>query len=80
MRILDDNTKNRLDNVTLYLTMSEAKELRDSLDDVIMNPRAGYHAHVSNEDYQKEITVCLYDAANLEGFSERSKQLILKDK
>jgi hypothetical protein len=37
------------------------------------------HEHVSSSDYKKQITVCIYDAENLEGFDERSKQLINED-
>ncbi len=80
MRILGLDTDNKLDNVILYLTLTEAKELRDSLNDIIMGPQTRHHRHISSEDYQKEITVCIYDETNLEGFDERSKKLILKDK
>ena len=31
MRILDDNVSKALERVTLYLTISEAAEMRDSL-------------------------------------------------
>jgi hypothetical protein len=81
MRILDEDKDLRLERIILYLTQSEAGELRDSLENILSNP-ADNHAHVSSNDYQKEITVVIYDPADgtLRGFNERSKKIILEDK
>jgi hypothetical protein len=54
-------------------------ELKDSLEIVIGASEDARHEHISSEDYQKEITVCLYDPTVLEKFSERSNKLILED-
>ncbi len=78
MRILDENSDKSLENTTLYLTFMEASHLRDSLDQLLEKP-LNNHAHVSSEDYQKEITVCIYDVNNLQDFDERSKNLIIND-
>ena len=80
MRMLDEISDRKLDRVTLYLTRAEAQELRDSLGSILVNPR-GNHAHVSSQDYRKELTVCIYDDATLDehGFNERSKKLIKED-
>ncbi len=78
MRILDNISDKSLKNVILYLTFEEASELRDSLDELLEKPLHN-HAHVSSEDYQKEVTVCIYDVNNLQGFDERSKSLIIND-
>lgn len=77
MRILDETSDLSLSSVTLYFTLSEASELRDALDDLLAKPIAN-HVHISQEDYQKEVTVCIYDADNLEAddFSPRSLRLI----
>jgi len=82
MRILDQDNDNKLDQICIYLRLEEAKELRDFLDDLISNPPAGQHRHVSSEDFQKEITVCLYDKNNkeiMQQFDKRSIKLIEKD-
>lgn len=79
MRILDCDNDRKLDEVLLFLTLSEARELRDSLKQLIESPM-GNHSHISNEDFQKEITVCIYDEKKLVGFSERFKKLILEDR
>ncbi len=78
MRILDKKSDKPLKNVTLYLTSAEASELRSSLNQLLKKPVEN-HDHISSEDYQKEITVCIYDVNNLQGFSERSKNLIIND-
>ena len=77
MRILDQDNDRKLDRVTLYLTLAEAQELRDSLEAVIQQPR-GNHAHIPDSAFDKEITVCIYDEA-LAGFDERSRRLIEHD-
>jgi hypothetical protein len=64
MRILDEVTNKSLKNITLYLTFSEATELLDSLAQIIKKP-INNHDHISSEDYQKEITICIYDKKNL---------------
>lgn len=79
MHILEEDSDKSIDNVTLYLTYSEALEFRDSLNDLLKNP-ANNHAHISNESFLKEITICIYDKNNLKGFNERSLRLILEDK
>lgn len=81
MRIFDVDNKIKLDGVDLLLTMDQIKEMRDSLEDLIENPKH-HHAHISNEDYTKEITIYLYDENNLdpELWSERTIKLIKEDK
>ena len=78
MRILDEISDKSLENIILYLTSSEASELRDSLDQLLKKP-LNNHIHISNENFQKEITVCIYDMNNLKGFNDRSIDLIIKD-
>lgn len=78
MRILDEISDKPLANIILYLTFSEASELRDSIDLILKKP-INNHAHIPSEDFQKEITVCIYDPLNLKGFNERSITLIGND-
>ncbi len=78
MRLLDDGSNRKLDRVTLYLSRSEADELKSSLEEILERPE-GNHAHISSEDFEKEITICIYDENLLDGFSERSKKLIQED-
>lgn len=78
MRILDDDSDKKLDTISIFLTKDEALQFQSYLDQLLKNPKL-QHSHLSSTDYQKEITICLYDEQTLEGFSERSKRLILKD-
>jgi hypothetical protein len=53
--------------------------LRDSLNILLKDPSLR-HCRISNDDYSKEITVCIYDETNPNEFDERSKKLIIEDK
>ena len=75
MRIYDSDDDKTIDNVTLYLTVDEARELHDDLAGLIDRP-AGNHAHINSSDYQKEITMCIYDAKNLDSFDEKTKKIL----
>jgi hypothetical protein len=72
MRILNEASDKSISNVTLYLSEAEASHLLSALEALINKP-TNHHSHVNNDDFSKEITVCIYDPANLGGFDERSK-------
>ncbi len=79
MRIHDELRDNSVEKVTLLLTRSESQELFDSLELLLKNGKRR-HEHVSSEDYQKEITIALYEEGITEGFNERCQKLIQEDK
>lgn len=80
MRILDEDNDKKLDRVSLYLTIEEAQELFDDLESLLKKPKAN-HAHISNENFDKEITISIYDEDDLSGyeFNDRSIKLIKND-
>jgi hypothetical protein len=78
LRILDEDSDKRIDNVCIFLTKDEAVELRDDLNQLLDNPKL-HHTHLSNADYQKEITICLYNEKDLQGFHPRAIKLIKED-
>jgi hypothetical protein len=81
MRILDKDADKKTDEVILFLTKAEAQELRDSLSLLLADsPGAQTHHHIPNSDFTKEITVCIYDEINLQGFDKRSVELIKFDR
>lgn len=43
------------DDITIGLTLGEANELIETLQDIIDNP--GTHHHISSNDYKSELTV-----------------------
>ncbi len=56
MRIEGDNRT--ISNLVVFLTRAEAAELRDAAVDLLENfDDAGWHGHVSNADYQIEMTI-----------------------
>ena len=60
MRILNEDNNKPIERVTLYLTLAEAAELRDSIEALLSNP-VGRHEHIPSSDFSQEVTVCIYD-------------------
>jgi hypothetical protein len=80
MRMLDDEKNVAVDNLILYLKKSEAIELFDALETLLEAEDYDSHIHVSEDSYQREVTVLLYDENNIHKLNERSKKLILEGK
>ena len=74
MRIVGKNNA-VLATVTLCLTPEEAKELMDSVADLIANPETHHH-HISSNDYQTEITVAVYTKENFGSFDPALQKII----
>lgn len=80
MRISDDTSNKKLDRVTLFLTESEALQLESYLKQFLKKPKdKGLHFHISSEDYQKEITVCIYNPDDISALHNRAQKLIQYD-
>lgn len=80
MRILNQDSDKSIQEILLLLTKSEASELRDELERLLSSNQSDNHGHINDTEYQKEITVAIYDDSNLNGFDDRSKRLIIEDK
>jgi hypothetical protein len=78
MHLVDDVSKKKLNTISIFLTLSEAQELRDTLNSLIKKP-LNNHAHISNYDYDREITIAIYDEQNLGDFSQEARDIILSD-
>jgi hypothetical protein len=78
MRVLDEIRDNSVDRAMLLLTRNEAQELLDSLQ-FLLGDAKGQHAHVPSEDYEKEITIAIYEPGNTQGFNERCRKLIQRN-
>ena len=81
MRIYNLDSDKKVNKVVLYLTPDEAQEMKDSLELLLTNNEKHHHEHISDreDDFKREITVCIYREDNLSSFDERSKKLILND-
>jgi len=77
MRILDNQTSRALEDICLYLTPSEAKEMMHYLENLLAN-RDEHHAHINDSSYQREVTLAIYTEDNLNQFDERSRKLIIE--
>lgn len=80
MRILDADNNKAINNLNLYLTMEEAKEMLGDLENLINNYGKNEHTHINDAEYEREIRLVLYNMNNLNSFDERSKKLILEGK
>ena len=80
MIIYNIDTDKKVNKVILYLTPDEAQEMKDSLE-LIMNNKKHQHEHIPDreDDYKREITICIYKEDDLSSFDERSKKLIRND-
>jgi hypothetical protein len=77
MRILNQKNDKALERIIIYLTFSEASELKDSVNSILETK--SHHEHIPSDDYQKELTICIYDTDDLSSFDDRSKKLIKDD-
>ena len=66
-----------LSNIDLLLTLSEAKELNNALEQLIeAKHNEIHHLHVSSEDYQTEISVSILEKNNLETYHKSIRDII----
>ncbi len=80
MRLLNEDTDSAFSRLTLLLTKAEASELRDSLEAILNSDAVARHEHVPSEDFQKEVTISIYDESDISRFHERAQELIRADK
>jgi hypothetical protein len=75
VRIYDPQSKKALDNITLFLTPAEAKELADSAADLATHPDKQHH-HIPDAEHTREITVAVYTPENRAHFDAESRRII----
>ena len=80
MYILDEDTDKSVNAITLILSKSEVLQLLGFAKNLLENPPAAEHYHLSSDDYQKEITLCMYDEESIRNLHPRIQKLILVDK
>ena len=78
MRIYNEDEDKALSNISIFLTHDEGYQLISYLEELLKDP-SYHHAHLSSNDYQKEITFCIYDDKNLDSFDPRTRKLIVDD-
>lgn len=79
MYIIDKESKKKVDDIVLILTKSEMKQLLGYARQLLETPPPSDHYHLSDEDYKKEITICLRELDGISKFDPEIEQLIQKD-
>ena len=79
MRILNQDKDESIKNLLILLTPEEASELRDDLEQLLSQNLSQNHAHISDYDFQREITIAIYKSDNCHFFDDRTKRLISED-
>ena len=78
MRLLDIDHDQAFNNLGLYLTPVEARQMIDYLQSLLADPDAN-HAHLNDSAYKHEVTLFIYTDSNIQYYDEHSKRLINGD-
>jgi hypothetical protein len=73
MRIYDQSSKRQLNQITLFLTPDEARELADTAAQLAAHPD---HSHVLDESLQRQITIAVYTPGEIAGLSQEAQDVI----
>lgn len=76
MFIIDDKAKKNLNRVTLILTKEEIRQMLGYAEQLLEDNISSEHYHLSNSDYRKEITICLYNPSMTDQFNPAIQKLI----
>jgi hypothetical protein len=80
MRIFDDISDKALLNVIIMLNLKEAIELQGAIEQLIEHENSknqSAHFHVTDDAYDHEITVSIYNEKTIKEFAPRIQKLIL---
>lgn len=80
MRFLNQDKNETLSNLLLLLTKNEAIELKDELERLIKSKINNDHGHVNDLEYQRELSLAIYDINSLNEFDENVRKLIIDNK
>jgi len=80
MHILDMDADRSVNNIIIYLTKKEADHLLHNLSNLVKWNNVKKHVHNSDDNYEHEITMVIYDENKLDSLNKRSKEIIKSDK
>jgi hypothetical protein len=80
MFIIDDEINKKLDSITIFLTKNEIYQLIGYAKQLLEENPPSDHYHLSDEEYRKEITICLYDPRDKKKSNPIIQKLINEDK
>jgi hypothetical protein len=67
-----------MNEILLLLSTTEAIELKNTIEQLLESDDM-HHAHISNDNYQKEITVSILDKNPVETYHADIRDIIEKD-
>ena len=59
MRIVNVESDKPLNNISIYLTSSEAKQMFYFLE-ALLKGKTDHHVHINDENYEHEVTIAIY--------------------
>jgi len=65
MRMLDPEAKEEVRALQLYLTATEAAQLRSELDNLLRDPESNEHFHILSEDGGRDLSCSIITKAKL---------------
>jgi len=75
MLISNDENDQPIKGVTILLTPSEMGQLAAYAKRLSESP-SGEHSHLSSEDYQQEVTLCVYELGQTSMLAENLRKLL----
>jgi predicted FMN-binding regulatory protein PaiB len=79
MRIFDEKNDRALDEITIYLTPEEARQLASYCEQLADDPVRWHHSHLSEivgDRVEREITVAVYVDENMNQVDAHARRLI----
>ena len=73
MRIYDQSSKRQLDEITLFLTPGEARELADTAAQLAAHPD---HSHILDDSLRRQITIAVYTPGEVASLSQEARDVI----
>lgn len=76
MYIINDDTHEELESITLLLTRREIRYLASYSKQLLESPQTIDHVHLTDDDYEKEMIICLYDELDVTSLDPRIQKII----
>jgi len=79
MRMADLDRKHSVKNLSLFLSLQEAKQMQYELGKLLTDPEANEHFHVNDENYTREISCSLiteHKLKNIKHYNNLEQQIL----
>jgi hypothetical protein len=82
MKMIDDQRKQSVKSLSLFLTTREAREMRDNLEHLLADPESNEHFHVYSDDNSREISCSVITESklkNLKNYNKLEQQVLSEE-